>query len=83
MFEILFLGGNGVRTLHHDLAHSWLGIPWGLHKHKLQNPTNTNSPGVHVPIIDKIFILKLLIPSMTKVDCFSYSSTLSSFDFIT
>lgn len=49
-YSILFLGGNGVLTGHHDVAHSWFGIPWELHKHKLQNPTNTNSPGSHGPI---------------------------------
>lgn len=36
-------------TGHHDVAHSWLGIPWELHKHKLQYPTNINSPGSHGP----------------------------------
>lgn len=49
-YSILFLGGNVVLTGHHDLAQSWFGIPWVLHKHKLQNPTNTNSPGSHGPI---------------------------------
>lgn len=48
-WNMLFLGGNIVRTGHHDLAHSWLGTPPELHKHKLQKPTNTNSPGSHGP----------------------------------
>lgn len=55
--KLLLRGGNGVWTLHHDLAHSWLGIPWELHKHKLQNPTNTNSPGLHGPKIIKYLLL--------------------------
>lgn len=53
LLSIPLLGDRGVWTGHHDLAHSWLGMPWGLHKHKLQKPTNTNSPGLHGPEKDK------------------------------
>lgn len=57
---IVLLGGNGVETLHHDLAHSWLGTRFVLHRHKLQKPMNTNSPGSHGPKIIKLCLTNIV-----------------------
>lgn len=66
---IVLLGGNGVDTLHQDLAHSWLGTCFVLHRHKLQKPMNTNSPGSHGPKIIK-FYLTSIICKIIELNCF-------------